>query len=101
MYLAGVSVQRVEDITEALWRTKVSLGTISNLNKKAYENIETWRIRLFSWGYPYVYIDGVCLKRSWSSKIQNVSVLVAIDVSQDGYREILGAAEGMKWDRES
>ena len=32
MYLAGVSVRRVEDITEALWGTKVSPGTISNLN---------------------------------------------------------------------
>lgn len=42
MYLAGVSVRRVEDITEALWGTKVSPGTISNLNKKAYEHIETW-----------------------------------------------------------
>ena len=45
MYLAGVSVRRVEDITEALWGTKVSPGTISNLNKKAYEHIETWRTR--------------------------------------------------------
>ena len=45
MYLAGVSVRRVEDITEALWGTKVSPGTISNLNKKAYENIEKWRNR--------------------------------------------------------
>lgn len=36
MYLAGVSVRRVEDITEALWGSKVSPGTISNLNKKAY-----------------------------------------------------------------
>ena len=36
MYLSGVSVRRVEDITEALWGTKVSPGTISNLNKKAY-----------------------------------------------------------------
>ena len=34
MYLAGVSIRRVEDITEALWGTKVSPGTISNLNKK-------------------------------------------------------------------
>jgi transposase-like protein len=31
MYLAGVSVRRVEDITEALWGTKVSPGTISSL----------------------------------------------------------------------
>jgi len=36
MYLAGVSVRRIEDITEALWGTKVSPGTISNLNKKVY-----------------------------------------------------------------
>ncbi len=43
MYLAGVSVRRVEDITEALWGAKVSPGTISNLNKKIYEEIEKWR----------------------------------------------------------
>ena len=36
MYLAGVSVRRVEDITEALWGSKVSPATISELNKKAY-----------------------------------------------------------------
>ena len=101
MYLAGVSVRRVEDITEALWGTKVSPGTISNLNKKAYEHIETWRTRPLSGNYPYVYVDGVYLKRSWGGEIQNVSVLVAIGVSQDGCREILGAAEGMKEDRES
>lgn len=64
MYLAGVSVRRVEDITEALWGTKVSPGTISNLNKKAYEHIEQWRTRLLSRKYPYVYVDGVYLKRS-------------------------------------
>ena len=37
MYLAGVFVRRVEDITEALWGgSKVSPATISELNKKAY-----------------------------------------------------------------
>ncbi len=45
MYLAGVSVHRVEDITEALWGTKVSPSTISELNKKAYQHIEAWRNR--------------------------------------------------------
>ena len=34
MYLAGVSVRRVENITEALWGSKVSPSTISELNKK-------------------------------------------------------------------
>jgi putative transposase len=43
MYLAGISVRRVEDITEALWGTRVSPSTVSNLNKKIYAKIEAWR----------------------------------------------------------
>ena len=101
MYLAEVSVRRVEDITEALWGMKMSPGTISNLNKKAYEHIESWHTRPLSGEYPYVYVDGVYLKRSRGGEIQTVSILVAIGVSNDGCREIIGAAEGMKEDKES
>ena len=101
MYLAGVSVRRVEDITEALWGTKVSPGTISNLNKKAYENIEKWRSRPLKGKYPYLYVDGIFLKRCWGEEFENVSVLVAIGVTDDGYREVIGAAEGLKEDLES
>jgi putative transposase len=101
MYIAGVSVRRVEDITEALWGTKVSPGTISNLNKKIYEQIDKWRNRKLKDEYPYVYLDGIWLKRSWGGEVKNVSVLVAIGVSSDGFREILGLAEGAKEDKES
>ena len=44
-YLAGVSVRRVEDITEALWGTRVSPSALSELNKKIYGTIEAWRNR--------------------------------------------------------
>ena len=102
MYLAGVSVRRVEDITEALWGSKVSASTISELNKKTYVNIEAWRNRPLQGGkYPYVYVDGIYLKRNWGGEYENVAVLVAIAVNEDGYREVLGAAEGMKEDKAS
>lgn len=101
MYLAGVSVRRVEDITEALWGTKVSPGTISNLNKKVYKQIEAWRNRQITGIYPYVYLDGIWLKRSWGGEVRNISILVAIGVNSDGFREILGVAEGAKEDKES
>ncbi len=102
MYLAGVSVRQVEDITEALWGSKVSASTISELNKKAYVNIEAWRNRHLQGGkYPYVYVDGIYLKRNWGGEYENVAVLVAIAVNKDGYREVLGAAEGMKEDKAS
>ncbi|GHU88924.1 IS256 family transposase [Spirochaetia bacterium] len=102
MYLAGVSVRRVEDITEALWGSKVSPATISELNKKAYGNIETWRNRpLNERPYPYVYVDGIYLKRNWGGSYEHVSILAAIGVNDEGYREVLGAAEGMKEDKAS
>jgi putative transposase len=99
MYLAGVSVRRVEDITEALWGTRVSPGTVSNLNKKIYVQIEAWRNRPIEGEHPYVYLDGVVLKRSWAGEVRNVSLLVAIGVSREGYREILGICEGAKEDK--
>lgn len=99
MYLAGVSVRRVEDITEALWGTKVSPGTVSNLNKKIYTRIEKWRTRPIKGEHPYVYLDGIVLKRSWAGEVRNVSVLVAVGVSTSGNREILGVAEGAKEDK--
>ena len=78
MYLAGVSVRRVEDITEALWGSKVSPATISELNKKAYVHIEDWRNRPLQGGrYPYVYVDGIYLRRNWGGEYENVAVLVA------------------------
>ncbi len=99
MYLAGVSVRRIEDITEALWGTKVSPGTISKLNQKVYQHIEAWRSRPIREEVPYVYLDGIVLKRSWAGEVRNVSVLVAIGVTTQGYRQILGVAEGAKEDK--
>ncbi len=101
MYLAGVSVRRVEDITEALWGMRVSAGTVSDLNQKLYERIEQWRNEPITGEYPYLYLDGICLKRSWAGEVRNVSVLVAVGIGTDGFRDILGVAEGPKEDTES
>ena len=39
------------------------------------------------------------MKRSWAGEVRNVSLLVAIGVSGDGYRDILGICEGHKEDK--
>lgn len=101
MYLAGVSVRRVEDVTEALWGTRVSPSTVSELNQKIYAKIEAWRNRPIENEHPYVYLDGIWLKRSWGGEVKNVAVLVAIGVNQGGDREVLGVVEGAKEDSES
>ena len=66
MYLAGVSVRRVEDITEALWGTKVSPGTISNLNNTTmYE----FYVRSACGGTDYSY---------WSNSTQGSTTMVPV-----------------------
>ena len=69
MYLAGVSVRRVEDITEVLWGTRASAGLVSKLNKQIYEKIELWRNRPLEGSFPYVYLDGVVMKRTWADEV--------------------------------
>ncbi len=84
-------------------RSAVARGfaTISELNKKAYVHIEDWRNRPLQGGrYPYVYVDGIYLRRNWGGEYENVAVLVAIAVNEDGFREVLGAAEGNEGGRQ-
>ena len=74
----------------------MSSSTIGELNKKAYVHMEEWHNRLLQGGkYPYVYVDGIYLRRNWGGEFENV----AIAVNEDGYREVLGDAEGMKEDK--
>jgi putative transposase len=101
MYVAGVSVRRIEDMTEMLWGSRVSASTISNLNQKVYVKIEEWRNRPIVGEYPYVYLDGIFLKRSWGSEVYSVSVLVAIGVNSEGHRDVLGVMEGLRENKEN
>lgn len=101
MYLAGVSTRRVEDITEALWGTRVSASTVSELNQKIYVRIDEWRNRPIVGDYPYVFVDGIWLKRTWGGEVRNVAVLVAVGIDRSGKREILAVQEGSKEDSAS
>ena len=94
MYLAGVSTRRIEDVSEILWGSSVSASTVSNLNERAFASVEEWRNRPLERAYPYACVDGIYLERSWGGSYENVAVMVAIGVNDDGYREVIGAAEG-------
>ena len=89
-----------KDIAETLWGSKVTLSAIGELNKKAYIHIEDWRNWPLQGGrYPYVHVDWIYLRRNWGGELENVEILVAIAVNEDGYCEDLGAAGGMKEDK--
>lgn len=67
---------------------------MSNLNEKTLEAVEEQRSRPLSCSCPYASIYGFYLKRSRGGSFENLAVMVAIGVNDDGYREVIGAAEG-------
>ena len=71
------------------------------MNQQLYERIEAWRNRPIEGEFAYVSLDGIWLKRSWGGEVKNVAVLVAIGVDQEGFRQVLGVAEGTKEDTAS
>lgn len=94
MYLAGVSTRRIDDVSEILWGSSVSASTVSNLNDKTFEAVEVWRSRLLTCSYPYVFVDGIYLERSWGGSFESVAIMVATGVRDDGHREVMGASGG-------
>ena len=74
---------------------------MNRLNQKVYGQIEAWQQPPLERRYPYVYLDGLYLKRSWGGSYENVSILVAMAVNEDGEREVIGASERLREDKES
>jgi transposase-like protein len=93
MYPAGVSVRRVEDITEALRGGRVSPSALSEPNQKTAVQIDAWRARPDEGKPTYVYLDGIRLKRGWGGEVKNVDILVAAGVNAEGHREVPAVEE--------
>ena len=92
MYLAGVSVRRVEDITEALWGTRVSPSTVSELNQKIYAQDRDVAQPADRREPPVCVSRWFVAKAQLGGEVRNVSLLVAIGVNEAGFREVLAMA---------
>jgi len=89
MYLQGVSTRKVGDITSELCGVHVSAGKMSRLNHKVYDKLKAWRDRPLERHYRYLYLDGTVIKGRWSGHVEPISILVAVGVSDEGYRYAL------------
>lgn len=89
MYLQGVSTRRVSSITEALTRVRVSKDAVSRIAKKLDEEVERWRTRPIEMAFPYLILDACYLKIRWGDRVGDLALLVAVGISEEGYREVL------------
>jgi putative transposase len=91
MYVQGVSTRRVKEITEQLCGHGVSSTQVSNLTKELDHNLEEFRNRPLS-ETPFVILDARYEKVRHAGHVRDCAVLVAIGVTKEGRREVLGVS---------
>jgi putative transposase len=97
MYLTGISTRTLSMLSRRLIGRQISHGEISNVNAELTEAIEKWRNRdLSGEKIKYIFVDGVIFKMRIEGTIENVPVLVAIGVREDGIKLVLGLQGGDK-----
>jgi putative transposase len=90
MYVEGVSTRKVRDITEALCGLEISKSQVSVLAQRLDGEVEQWRERSIEKAFPYLMIDARYEKVRRGGEVISQGVLLAVGVSEEGYREVLG-----------
>jgi len=91
MYVQGVSTRKVTDITEKLCGLKISSTQVSRAASELDEALSAWRERPLG-AYPFVYLDARYEKVRQDHMLVDCAVLLAIGVTPDGRREVLGCS---------
>ncbi|WP_144511896.1 IS256 family transposase [Bacillus sp. FJAT-22090] len=89
LYQHGVSPRKVGSIIQGLLGEAYSPGTVSNITGKLVEDIEKWKVRPLRKRYLAIYLDATFLNIRRDT-YENEAVYIAIGVTEDGYREVLG-----------
>ena len=97
MFLAGISTRSLSMISKRLIGRKISHTEISSANADLTEAVEKWRMRdLSKESIKYIFVDGVNFRMRMHGSIELVPVLVAIGVTRQGHKLVLGMQSGDK-----
>lgn len=91
MYVEGVSTRKVARITEELCGFEVSSTEVSRCAALLDTELSAWRERSLG-AYPYVLLDARYEKIRHGGQVIDAAVLVALGVSIEGKREVLGVS---------
>lgn len=91
MYVQGVSTRKVKAITEQLCGVNVSSATVSQAAAQMDAELEQWRERPLG-EYPYLFLDAYYEQVREDGQVRHLAVLVAVAVTPQGKREILGVS---------
>jgi putative transposase len=93
-YVKGVSTRKVDDLVRALGIDGISRSEVSRICKVLDEDVKTFFVRPIEGAHPYVWLDATFHKIREGGRVVSTATVVAIGVSEDGHRTVLGCDTG-------
>jgi len=93
-YVQGISTRRVDDLVQALGMQGISKSQVSRLCAELDKEVERFRNRKLEGPYPYVWLDGTFVKVRDNGRVVSQAIVIAIAVTANGEREVLGLDVG-------
>ena len=90
LYAGGMSVRDIETHLQTLYGVQIGRDTISRVTDRVLEDIAAWRVRPLEALYPIVYFDALMVKMTEDRSVKTRACYLAVGVTLEGEREILG-----------
>lgn len=90
LYAGGMTVRDISHHLSEIYGTDIGRDTISRITDAVLEDVQAWRTRPLDRVYPIVYFDAMVVKVREDRSVQNRTCYLALGVSCDGEREVLG-----------
>jgi transposase-like protein len=98
-YIHGVSTRKVDDLMKALGLDGVSKSEVSRICGELDPLVEAFRSRPMVGEHPYVWLDATYHKVRVDGRVVSQATVVAIGVTADGERQVLGVDVGASEER--
>jgi transposase-like protein len=93
-YVQGISTRRVDDLVQALGMQGISKSQVSRMCAELDKEVENFRTRKLTGPYPYIWLDATFVKVRDNGRVISQAIVIAIGVTADGEREVLGLDVG-------
>lgn len=101
LYARGMTTREIQGHLKDLYQVEVSPALISNVTDSVLEDVRAWQSRPLDRVYPIVYLDALHVKRRENGHVQTSAVYLALGITVDGTKDLLGLwigeAEGAKF----
>jgi putative transposase len=90
LYSRGLSTREIQQHLEEIYGVEVTAGLISSVTDEVLDEVKTWQNRQLEAVYPIMYLDAIQFKVRDSGHVRNKAIYLAIGVTIEGYKEVLG-----------